>query len=635
MVDTKTYKTCNEPFLMYVDGIMKNKNYSYNQLLAGICTQKEWITYVNEDRFISVLLVKRILERLGESPAYYDYLAFGAEYDKWKSRMEILLAIDNEQFERAGMMLDTYDCTGNKLEYQFCLMMRAVIIKHGNFDRMELLSVYKEAAQQTIPDGVDVQLEKMNTVLSVQEVNVLLEYDLNNALKAAENLRENDFVNYYNKINGILQYIKKIQWSNDFIAQIYPKAVFYLLCLEKMQHREIDVNIGNFGDTFYIYNKKIEKCNEAIEILANSERSCYLAELLDMRKYYIDKLQKIISRDIFDKFGFAKIMSQTEKMQNIQTYIEKLCGVCSHMKNDIYMYVETSVFRLEEAVISRRKAMGMSQAALAEGICDTKTVGRFERGEHIPRTYILYGILRRVKLYSNFVVGGIVAFSSTEYDTIHSIDLLISQERFDEALACLYELKENLDMSYEKNKQTIEKNENIIFLRKGMLSRADYLKQIKRILGYTIEYSVAVKTEELYLTSDELLLIQNMLSVNYDADNMGLMQKICNYYENVSELLYANRYRLFSATIASRLGNDREFEKSDEIFKNVIVINTKLKGLGYTARCIYGLWWNKDAQNKSSADEKQTILDMCITLSEFLGDMKFIKFFKNKKTNEY
>lgn len=186
-------------------------------------------------------------------------------------------------------------------------------------------------------------------------------------------------------------------------------------------------------------------------------------------------------------------------------------------------------------------------------------------------------------------------------------------------------------MSYERNLQTVERQESLIRLYRGELTQTEYIAALKRIIGYTVNYDRVDEEKAGYLTGDELLLIQNMACWDKNGKEINILSDMCSQYEQSSPRLHVNEYKLFAALIAGYKGGQGDFEKSDELFMKVIKTNTEMRRLKYTARCLYGLWWNADARVKSTDEEKNNMLKTCIGISSFTKEKQYYDFFMKKK----
>ncbi|MGN1187997.1 MAG: hypothetical protein ACI4R6_05845 [Lachnospiraceae bacterium] len=151
------------------------------------------------------------------------------------------------------------------------------------------------------------------------------------------------------------------------------------------------------------------------------------------------------------------------------------------------------------------------------------------------------------------------------------------------------------------------------------------------IIGYTVNYDKVGEQKVGYLTGDELLLIQNMACLDRSGKEIDILSDMCSRYEQSNPGLYISEYKLFAALIAGYKGDEGDFEKSDELFMRVIKTNTEMRRLKYTARCLYGLWWNADAKGKSTDEEKKNMLGICIDISSFTKEKQYYDFFMKKQ----
>lgn len=131
--------------------------------------------------------------------------------------------------------IDKMGCN-ERLEYQFVLMMQAHIMLCGKYDRTELIAKLQSAAALSIPQGTDVEFDcNKRIVLSVQELDILLEYYYQLVCREAEekNIKDADY--YIGRIRKAIDYILSADWFNTLSkASILPKAVYYgMLSIQK------------------------------------------------------------------------------------------------------------------------------------------------------------------------------------------------------------------------------------------------------------------------------------------------------------------------------------------------------------------------------------------------------------------
>ncbi|MGN1188355.1 MAG: hypothetical protein ACI4R6_07665 [Lachnospiraceae bacterium] len=232
------------------------------------------------------------------------------------------------------------------------------------------------------------------------------------------------------------------------------------------------------------------------------------------------------------------------------------------------------------------------------------------------------------------VLGDIIAFSGDEYEKIQKINELITIGKYDDAKAELDCLKCELDMSYEKNRQTVWKYENILNQKMGRITKTEYLDTIKEILGCTVDYRTVLNGNGGYLTIDEVMLIQNIAAIT-KGEEMQFLLSLCDHYEHIRPELYISQYELFASMIASNEGNKGNFQKSDEQFMRVLKANEKLRRLKYIARCLYGLWWNADERHMFNDEDRKYLLSICVEISRFAGEKNLLQHILKKYSNEF
>ena len=642
MEHEKSYTVYNEPFRLLVTGLIESEDIDVRELVKGLCDIEEWEKLLNGEKLMSKLFMDRILHRLGGYVKSIDMLLYDDGYEDWKMRMEIVFAIEDNKLDYAKEVLKKYTvrkkCEGRsglgslnkKLEYQFILMMKAQLMILENEDSSLILQTLKEAAGLTIPGGVAPQLHEC--ILCEQEINILLEYYYISAMAAVQEGKPDK--KYISDIEKIIAYIDGSKLDLYLRVRIFPKAVYYLLKADsedRVGGQPEDENV--FDRIVWDMNwlkRKIDLCNKAIDMLKSTERGYFLAELLDIRADALDKMKRMLSDELFDRLGYRQRSEDTQKWQEMLAYLERIMGMSLYMKSYCYLYVENDVHNLGDAIASRRKALGLSQSRLAEGICDEKTLRRAEHGTHRLHARNMYELLDRVMLSSEFQSSDVIAFSSREYGIAWEAQRAIQNKNIDAAEESINELKRCLDMSYVRNIQFIERTELRIRQIRGQVGLEEYSDSLKRILGYSIPYEQVLKNKKMYLTNEEILCIQNiMLRENTEekAEKIDVFMSICEKYESVREELFIVEYELFMPLVASYVGNMGRLDESNEMFERAIKADLRLRRFDYVDRCLYGLCWNADMQHRLTVEEKAHCLKKCIDITSFNGNVEHRKFY--------
>lgn len=638
----------NEGFFRFIESKMMGNGITTEQLTYGLCNTEEWDSLLVGE-YLDKLMMSRLLDRLGCRGLRCDILLFGSEYDDWQERMDIVFAINDGETELAEKILEEYACRkivqknidkmgcNERLEYQFVLMMQAHIMLGGRFDRTELIAKMQEAAVLTIPQGVDVAFDNgMKIILSVQELDILLEYYYQHVCREIEekNIKTVDY--YIGRIRKVIDYILSADWFNALSkANILPKAVYYVMLSNQ---KKIRLNMDNEDELIFIaeelksYGRWLSDYDNAIEALRNDGRTYYLAELCDMMDIIVSRMKKLLSEDVCKSMKLDDKKNTVDRYREMLLYIEKLTGISRYTKNGMYMYFEPNVYRMEKVVADRRRLLGITQNQLAEGICTAKTIRRLEQGHCRPHGYNLYEILNRLELYSDFVMDEIVSYDAGDMELLEKVYDAIGMNETERAQELLQTLKANLDMEYTRNRQTIERLETNFAYGRREIELKVYLEKMKNIIGYSVKYEHVLKNPAVYLTSCETTILHNMQNKQNEQDRLMYLYSIPSQY--VRGELFIRKIEFCKTKFASDAGNRGEYEKSNRIFMDVIQKNTKLKRIYNIDRCIYGIWWNNNMQHKYSTEQSKELLNICIDISDFSKGYVYKQFFlKQYKIN--
>lgn len=638
----------NEGFFRFIESTMDNCGITTEQLTYGLCDTEEWDSLLAGE-YLDKLMMSRLLDRLGCRGARCDILLFGSEYDDWQERMDIVFAINDGETELAEKILEEYagrkivqkniDKMGcnERLEYQFVLMMQAHIMLCGKYDRTELIAKLQEAAVLTIPQGVDVAFDNgMKIILSVQELDILLEYYYQLVCREIEEKNIKTVDCYIGRIRKVIDYILSADWFNALSkANILPKAVYYVMLSNQ---KKIRLNVDNEDELIFIaeelksYGRWLSDYDNAIEALRNDGRTYYLAELCDMMDIIVSRMKRLLSEDVCKSMKLDDIKNTADRCREMLLYIEKLTGISRYTKNGMYMYFEPNVYRMEKVVADRRRLLGITQNQLAEGICTAKTIRRLEQGHCRPHGYNLYEILNRLELYSDFVMDEIVSYDAGDMELLEKVYDAIGMNETERAQELLQTLKANLDMEYTRNRQTIERMETNFAYGRREIELKVYLEKMKNIIGYSVKYEHVLKNPAVYLTSCETTILHNMQNKQNEQDRLMYLYSIPSQY--VRGELFIRKIEFCKTKFASDAGNRGEYEKSNSIFMDVIQKNTKLKRIYNIDRCIYGIWWNNNMQHKYSTEQSKELLNICIDISDFSKGYVYKQFFlKQYKIN--
>lgn len=634
----------NEGFFRFIESKMKGNGITTEQLTSRLCDMEEWNNLLSGE-YMDKLMMSRLLDRLGCRGLRCDILLFASEYDDWQTRMDIVFAINDGETELAEKILEEYagrkivqkniDKMGcnERLEYQFVLMMQAYIMLGGRFDRTELIAKLQEAAVLTIPQGVDVAFDNgMKIILSVQELDILLEYYYQLVCREIEEKNIKTVDCYIGRIRKVIDYILSADWFNALSkANILPKAVYYVMLSNQ---KKIRLNVDNEDELIFIaeelksYGRWLSDYDNAIEVLRDCGRIYYLAELCDMMDAIVSRMKKLLSEDVCKSMKLDDIKNTADRYREMLLYIEKLTGTSRYTKNGMYMYFEPNVYRMEKVVADRRRLLGITQNQLVEGICTAKTIRRLEQGNCRPHGYNLYEILNRLELYSDFVMDEIVSYNARDMELLEKVYDAIGMNETERAQELLRTLKANIDMGYTRNRQMVERLELDFDYQGGKISKKDYEDDLKKIIGYSVKYENFFRSVNVYLTDSEASMLQMMYNLEKDNDGVLYLHDMLSQYERKE--LYIRKIELIQTAFASNSGNRGVYDSSNMEFMDVIKENFRIKRIYNIARCTYGIWWNNDMQHKYSTDQSREMLNICVDISDFAKEYMYKQFFLKK-----
>ena len=195
------------------------------ELSAGIMTGGNLCRIENGKRECDEATIKRLTDRLGMVYEEQGKYVFYDDYEEWQRRWQIIYAIESNNIGGARGFIDEYEqlyCS-NIVRMQFAKLMKIQcrIEENKAVDRVEALTdkaiclLYKEALELTVPVQAEISLK--NLYLSIDELNIVLEYRFYNSEKNIGSLEE------------ILGYLDISRFSLAAKAMLYPKAVVYCL----------------------------------------------------------------------------------------------------------------------------------------------------------------------------------------------------------------------------------------------------------------------------------------------------------------------------------------------------------------------------------------------------------------------
>lgn len=598
----------------FIANLRKEKQISLEQLSDGLCDFSTLSRFERGEREPDRLLQNRILSRLGAVPENYENFLYYKDYCRWEKRQGIVHNILEENIEQARLLTEEYKKEydiSSPLERQFYLAMLVQIKRYEGSGRQELAPLFEEALALTVPNVKEKGLR--NRILSLEELNLLLEY-----MFCREEKETPDFY------ESLLEYIIQLECTTLAMAKIYPKVVyyFYLAWKEKGTERKTHPE------------RLLELCDKAIELLRDANRMFYLWELFCMREELVPHLKK----EIRTAEHFLKRQKQCMDWKMTLEAIYKDYNISIAMYEFCYLYVESENYCIGDVIRIRRKMLGLSQEKLSAGLCDCRTISKLEHHTSKPQKEIVQKLFDRLNLSTELCRKELVTDKQEATEKYSELKAQKMNGDYEKMKELIMRLKEIIPMEIPSNRQAIVRNEIICQYNENEISRAEFVSKMVDALEITVPYKAAIRKGEKYLTNEELSCIQNIM---VKADNSFCEFQECEQtllemcYKMKYPLSYIRVYEFVLVFVSGRLGNIKEYEKSDEMEKKIIDLSLKAKRIKAIHGALYGLLWNsmqRKDENKHILTQKDITDELvkCINMSTLCKNTVREKKYKDK-----
>ncbi len=589
----------------YLANLRKRNKASLEQLSDGLCAVSSLYRIEKGERSVDRLLQDRFLTRLGTTPENYENLLDWKEYEQWERRQKIVQAILYEEIEKAEGLLEEYKTRypmEEPLEYQFYLAMLAQIKQYRGCAKDELVAMFYEALSLTVPE-----LEKRGfdtRILSLEEINLLLEYiQGSTSWKSMETYKQ------------LLLYMKRYDKDSLSLAKIFPKTVwyFYLFWCSQEEKTEFDSR------------RMLELCNQAVEALRDAKRMFYMWELLGMREQL---LQSILADNPEDREALEQCLEESRSWRNALEWVYRKMDINIEMQNFCYLYVTSEVYCVADVIRTRRNMIKMSIRILCENLCDERVVSHLEHRRSVSQRPIIRCLMERLQLAAVFMRTELISSEPEVKQKYTELKTVCNNKEYAKAEEIMAELKEMVSMEIPSNRQALRRIETNIQYARGIISRQEYVEQMKSVLGETIPYAKAVAKGKKYFTTEEISCIQNILgkAERGSQEKQECLQTLIELYESQENVEnYVRIYGFIMKMISSELGNQGDYDASDKIELHLLQLSLRSRRLDGIHGALYEMLWNDEERRKQRikihrGDNREEVLQKCIQISSLCKD---------------
>lgn len=336
-----------QDFSKFLKRVRRESGVSAEQLAEGLMDISQFSRIESGQRPADKNMRDCLLGRLGITPDMYENMLNVEDYALWEQQHYILCAIGRKRFQRAHRLIAAFEkgfLSSDEIGQQFCLVMKAEILKLQGADDTVIGDYYEKAVRLTVPDVEQADIE--GKLLSVQEVNAVLEY--------VYYCRRYEHLDFNERCTFLMAYVEDSLYDDLSKAKIYPKIVYYY-----MQENFSQCSSQSLEKLY----DGLQICNRALEMLQDTGRAFYLAELLEYKKniqaYIIEALTK--SGNIQEAEAHKAASHDSIELERLIKDLYKEYDVPVYMQDCTYLYRQRWIYSVGDVLRIRRNMYGFTQ----------------------------------------------------------------------------------------------------------------------------------------------------------------------------------------------------------------------------------------------------------------------------------
>lgn len=611
----RTPMDSDQDFHKFLKRVRREEKIYLEQLAEGLMTVSQLARIEKGQRPIPKNMRDRLLGRLGISSDLYENLLNIEDYAAWVHQRNILYAIERRDTLGAQALIDAYEKEApvyDRIKQQFCLVMRAEVLRQQGADPGRTAACYDEAVRCTVPDIEHLCLEKK--LLCIQEIDMILEYEFYH--------KGEDFAE---KCRDLMTFVENAVYDDLSKVKVYPKIAFYYL-REVLSKRD--------GWSKENWNEGLKVCNRAVELLRDAGRAFFLLELLEIKSKILECMKT--------KTEDEKLQAEYEECTELTALLKKLsaeCDVPAYMQDCTYLYQQRWVFYIGDVLRIRREMYGLTQKELSKGICSVRTLRRAEKKEANMQHALVSALLRKLGLSKEFQRARIVTNDREVLRLKREILVCRNNRNFEQCRKLFIQIREKISLDIPENRQYLADLEASLDWKEGKISKEEFAAREEKALRCTLTAKDFFRADEIYLTEMELSCICKKIQGLNEETKKSHIEFLLHFFDiferKCKTLDHIVMYEFVMSCVASELGDMGEFQISTDLDKRVLKMSLSCKRICTVDGVLYNILWNEIEQQKQCGqyfeNEKRTKqLQQCILLSHFCRQDFNEKFYKSK-----
>lgn len=546
-----------QEFAVFLKRIRQESGVSGEELAEGLMDISQLSRIENEIRSVPKTMRDRLLGRLGVTPDMYENLLGNEDYAEWEGQRKILCAIERRDFRESECLIREYGTQGtaDRIKHQFCIMMRAELLKLQRTGRAELASLYEEAVRLTVPEAEQVYVQPR--LLSALEVNMMLEYECYRESKSG----------FADKCRFWAEYVKDSLYDELSMAKILPKIVYYYL-------REILAD----GHTMSLVGlgQSLQICDDAIELLRDTGRAFYLVELLEYKRKILTSIVKTFKKreKLQETAAYQTALKESAELEKLLKALYAEYDVPVYMQDCTYLYRQRWVYAIGDVLRIRRNMLGMTQEELCDGICSVKSLRRAEQKKMNMQREPLGEILRRLGLSKEVQKTNIVTNDGKVLELMTELTYSRNNREVVRARTLLERLKARVCLEIPENEQYIMEAEASLDLMEKKITEEEFVSREGKALRCTLDTGSLFELDEVYLTETEMSCVCKRIQGLERVEKREVIRFLIYYFEKFAKKdqlpEYISMYEFVMAVITSELGNLGEYQLATELDKKAL-----------------------------------------------------------------
>lgn len=611
----RTPMDSDQDFHKFLKRVRREEKIYLEQLAEGLMTVSQLARIEKGQRPIPKNMRDRLLGRLGISSDLYENLLNIEDYAAWVHQRNILYAIERRDTLEAQALIDAYEKEApvyDRIKQQFCLVMRAEVLRQQGADPGRTAACYDEAVRCTVPDIEHLCLEKK--LLCIQEIDMILEYEF---YHKGEHFAE--------KCRDLMTFVENAVYDDLSKVKVYPKIAFYYL-------REVSSKQDGWSKENW--NEGLKVCNRAVEMLRDAGRAFFLLELLEIKSKILECMKT--------KTEDEKLQAEYEECTELTALLKKLsaeCDVPAYMQDCTYLYQQRWVFYIGDVLRIRREMYGLTQKELSKGICSVRTLRRAEKKEANMQHALVSALLRKLGLSKEFQRARIVTNDREVLRLKREILVCRNNRNFEQCRKLFIQIREKISLDIPENRQYLADLEASLDWKEGKISKEEFAAREEKVLRCTLTAKDFFRADEIYLTEMELSCICKKIQGLNEETKKSHIEFLLHFFDiferKCKTLDHIVMYEFVMSCVASELGDMGEFQISTDLDKRVLKMSLSCKRICTVDGVLYNILWNEIEQQKQCGqyfeNEKRTKqLQQCILLSHFCRQDFNEKFYKSK-----